>query len=72
MNFINKSTSPSLSEVKIEAKSPDFSIAGPDTVLILTPSSLAIISANVVLPRPGGPYNKTWSNDSSLLRAALI
>ena len=33
----------------------DRSITGPDVCLILTPISLAITCASVVLPRPGGP-----------------
>ena len=43
----------------IAAKSPLFSIVGPLAVLILLPSSLAIMDASVVFPKPGGPYNKT-------------
>jgi len=34
------------------------SSSGPELVLITTPSSLAMICASVVLPKPGGPYNK--------------
>ncbi len=30
-------------------------MAGPVVVLILTPNSLAMIVAKVVLPKPGGP-----------------
>ena len=37
------------------AKSPVFSIAGPDVIRTLTPISLAITPARVVLPSPGGP-----------------
>jgi hypothetical protein len=37
------------------ARSPGFSIAGPDVILIFTPSSDAIIPARVVFQRPGGP-----------------
>ncbi|EAO73694.1 conserved hypothetical protein [Streptococcus agalactiae CJB111] len=40
-------------------KSPDFSIAGPDVCLRLTPNSLAITNAMVVFPKPGGPNNNT-------------
>ena len=58
ISSINK-TSPGSKVDKIAAKSPLFSIDGPLAVLILTPSSLAIIKARVVLPNPGGPYNKT-------------
>ena len=45
--------------VNIPAKSPGFSRTGPEVVLILTPSSFATIFAKVVLPKPGGPVNKT-------------
>ena len=31
-----------------------------------------MIVASVVLPRPGGPYNNTWSNASPLVFAASI
>ena len=41
--------------VNIAAKSPCLSIAGPDVILIDAPTSLAIATANVVLPSPGGP-----------------
>ena len=36
-----------------------FSIAGPDVCFKLTPNSLAITWASVVLPNPGGPKIKT-------------
>ena len=35
-----------------------------------TPSSRAMMLASVVLPRPGGPYSRTWSAASSRWRAA--
>ena len=54
------------------AKSPVFSRTGPDVCLKLTPISFAIICAKVVLPKPGGPNNKTWSNASFRLLAASI
>ena len=54
-----KRMSPSSRFVKIAAKSAPFSIAGPDVTLICAPSSFAITCASVVLPKPGGPYNKT-------------
>ena len=41
--------------VRSAARSPCFSIAGPDVILMLTPISFAIIPASVVLPSPGGP-----------------
>ena len=52
-------TSPGCNPDKIAAKSPGRSNEGPDTVLILTSISLAIILDNVVLPNPGGPYKRT-------------
>ena len=45
--------------VKIETKSPAFSIAGPEVTFISVPLSFAITLANVVFPSPGGPYSKT-------------
>jgi len=33
---------------------------------------MAIIFASVVLPSPGGPYNKTWSSASPLPLAASM
>ena len=36
------------------AKSPGFSMVGPEVILIPTPNSLAIILARVVLPKPEG------------------
>ena len=55
---INK-TSPGCKPDKIAAKSPGRSNDGPDTVLILTSISLAIIFESVVLPNPGGPKSNT-------------
>ena len=44
-----------------------------DGKLILAQSnSFAIIFANVVFPKPGGPYSKTWSRASSRFCAAFI
>ena len=37
------------------ARSAALPIAGPEVILISTPSSFAIIPASVVLPSPGGP-----------------
>ena len=45
--------------VNIPAKSPARSITGPDACLIFTFSSLEMMLAKVVLPKPGGPNNKT-------------
>ena len=64
-------TSRSRKFVKIDAKSPARSIAGPDVCRKFTPSSFAIIAAKVVLPSPGGPYSKTWSRASRRLTAAF-
>ena len=54
------------------AKSPCFSIAGPEVIRIFEFISFAIIFESVVFPRPGGPYNKTWSKESPLFFAASI
>ena len=51
-------TSPSSRFVRMAARSPVRSMAGPDVVLMLDPSSLATTAANVVLPKPGGPENR--------------
>ena len=50
-----KRMSPSERFVSSAARSPAFSMAGPDVTRICTPISLAITPASVVLPRPGGP-----------------
>ena len=55
------STSPSVSEESIAARSPACWIAGPLVIRSGTPSSAATIIASVVLPRPGGPASRTWS-----------
>ena len=52
-----KRTSPGSSLVRIAAKSPALSSAGPDVLCIATPISPATILANVVFPNPGGPAN---------------
>ena len=54
ISSINK-TSYSSKLVKIPAKSPGFSIAGPEVILILECISFAIIPEIVVFPSPGGP-----------------
>ena len=71
ISSINK-TSFSDNVVNMAAKSPGFSIAGPDVTFILVFISFANIFASVVFPNPGGPYNKTWSNGCSLFLAASI
>ena len=53
------STSPGCKPDSILAKSPGLSNDGPETVLILTFISLAIILDSVVLPNPGGPNRST-------------
>jgi len=71
ISSINKISS-SCKLVSIAARSPAFSIAGPDVIFILLPISFAIIVARVVFPSPGGPYNNTWSSASPLAFAASI
>ena len=39
-------------------------MTGPDVALKLTPNSRDMICASVVLPKPGGPANSTWSSAS--------
>ena len=41
------------------ARSPGFSMAGPEVMRMLTPISLAMMPLRVVLPRPGGPWSST-------------
>jgi len=62
--------SPSSKLLRIAAKSPLFSIAGPEVTRILAPISLAITCAKVVFPNPGAPYNKICSTGSFLCLAA--
>ena len=64
------STSRSSRLVRIAARSPGRSMAGPLVVWMPTPSSRATMLASVVLPRPGGPYSRTWSAASPRWRAA--
>ena len=52
------STSPSTRLDSIAARSPARSSAGPEVTRSAEPSSLAMIIANEVLPRPGGPESK--------------
>src|SRR5438477_599018 len=65
-------TSRSSRLVSNAARSPAFAITGPDVARKLTPSSRATIWASVVLPRPGGPTNSTWSSASPRPRAAAM
>jgi len=41
--------------VRRPARSPGFSITGPEVSFILTPISFATILDSVVFPKPGGP-----------------
>ena len=45
--------------VSSAARSPAFSMAGPEVIRMLTPISLAMMPLRVVLPRPGGPWSST-------------
>ena len=47
-------------------------MVGPEVDLNPTPNSRAIICANVVFPKPGGPESKTWSIASTRPLAASI
>ena len=62
----------SLRFVSSAARSPGFSIAGPEVMRIFTPISWAMMPASVVLPSPGGPCSSTWSRDSVRRRAASM
>ena len=55
------STPPSSRFVRIAARSPARSSAGPLVGCMRAPISVAMMPASVVLPRPGGPANSTWS-----------
>ena len=54
-----KSISLFFSFVSIPARSPGFSIIGPEVEIIFVSNSFAIIFASVVFPRPGGPVKRT-------------
>ena len=56
--------------VRSAARSPGFSMVGPEVMRIFTPISLAITAASVVLPSPGGPWRRTWSSASPRIFAA--
>ena len=64
------STSPSSSLVRMAARSPARSRAGPDVTCRRTPISVATMPASVVLPSPGGPANSRWSAAWPRRRAA--
>ena len=49
------STSPAFRLVRMDARSPGRSMAGPLVTRMLWPISAAMMPARVVLPRPGGP-----------------
>ena len=63
VNLVVKSTSRLCRLVRM-AKSPARSMAGVAVTLMLTPISLATTCASVVLPKPEGPQNNTWSSAS--------
>ena len=65
-----KSTSRALRLVSSPARSPFFSIAGPELTCSPTPSSAAMMCASDVLPRPGGPEKRQWSSASPRRLAA--
>src|SRR5262245_7446062 len=67
-----KRTSRSSRLVSSAARSPALAITGPEVARKFTPSSRATICASVVLPRPGGPTNRTWSSASRRARAASM
>ena len=52
--------------------SPLRSSAGPAVCTNATPSSSATMRARLVLPRPGGPANSTWSSASPRAAAAAM
>jgi len=54
MHFVNEQDSPARKLVKIAARSPARSMAGPAVTRMDTPISLAMTCANVVLPIPVG------------------
>ncbi|KAG1252404.1 hypothetical protein G6F66_015213 [Rhizopus arrhizus] len=58
--------------VSSAARSPAFSITGPEVTRRATPSSLAMTWLRVVLPRPGGPKISTWSSASPRPLAAWM
>jgi len=58
--------------VRRAARSPAFSMVGPEVILMFTPISLAITDAIVVLPSPGGPARRTWSSGSPRIFAACM
>src|SRR5216117_4118248 len=67
-----KRMSPALSDVSKPTRSPGRSSTGPDVVRMPTLNSLAMSSARVVLPRPGGPKNNAWSSGSRRCFAASM
>ena len=67
-----KKTSPLSILVRSPIKSPPFSSAGPDEVMMRVPISPAMMCARVVFPSPGGPLKRRCSRGSLLLMAASI
>jgi hypothetical protein len=56
--------------VRMPARSPAFSICGPEVVWSCVPAARAMRLAKVVLPKPGGPDSRTWSSTSERCFAA--
>src|SRR5438067_1901250 len=56
-----KRTSPSVRSVRMAARSPPRTSAGPEVIRSPAPISLATMPANVVFPSPGGPAKSRWS-----------
>src|SRR5699024_1529588 len=54
------------------ARSPGFSMAGPEVMRMFTPISLAMMPERVVFPSPGGPWRRTWSKGSFRSLAASM
>ena len=63
-------TSPCCWLERMPTTSAGLSRAGPEVCRSLQPSSLAMIWEMVVLPRPGGPWNRAWSSVSPRCFAA--
>ena len=70
MNFVEKENLFGFERSENRGEVAFRSRRGPALVLMGTFNSLAMICARVVLPRPGGPYSRTWSRASPRLRAA--
>src|SRR5437763_17190255 len=64
------STSPSVRSLRMAARSPARTSAGPDVTRRPTPISAATMPARLVLPSPGGPANNRGSAGCPRRRAA--